>query len=297
MKHIIQNSLSKFGYQLTKIKPEDDSSLYCQCYPKTSLENRAFYNICAGGHFGFGGNFRHPLWTNIDVSFKGQKPSINTEKDIEHDLLKMKQLPIESNSAELFHSRFTLEHITDEAATIMFMEMHRCLKPGGICKIVVPNFELDYIAYCKKDYLFFKWADKFSSQSMIDHMKFKIPLNQASMEQIFIVHFAANASTVHSDGAEIRITDEEVREIIQTEKFENAMDYFCNKCSIEKQRKYRQNHISWWSYEKVERYFKNAGFKQIYPLSPRQSIAPVMRSNNNFDNLWNDVVLCMEAIK
>jgi hypothetical protein len=126
---------------------------------------------------------------------------------------------------------------------------------------------------------------------------YKIPLNQASLEQIFLVHFASNASTIHADGAEERVEDESVRKVISEMNFEDAMNFFVSKCSIEKQKKYRQNHVNWWSHDKVFRYLRMAGFDTVYTMSPGQSAAPVMRNTSHFDRTWNNVALYIEAVK
>ncbi len=299
MKQIIQKILGKSGYQLTKTRRlEDDSQLYRLNYPEDSIKRKAFYNISAGGHFGFGGSFFHPLWTNIDVDRKYDlTPMYNPECDIAYDPFDCKPLPIDDASAELFHSRFAMEHITDTHAEYLLRDIYRCLKKNGVVRFIIPNLELDYIAYKKQDYHYFSWIENFSRPEMMQLMKYRIPLNKASLQQVFLVHFAANASTIHADGIENPIEDTELDNIMRANPFETAMDLCTSRCSLEKQKIYRQNHINWWNYAKLGRFLRQAGFKTVHTLSPGQSLAPVMRNRNYFDWLWNDVALFMEAVK
>ena len=211
--------------------------------------------------------------------------------------MQLETLPIESDSAELVHSQYTIEHITDEAAILMFNEVFRILKTKGVFRIVVPNFELDYIAYNNKDISFFYWIELFSSPDIYPIMPYKMPLNQASFEQVFLAHFAANASTVHNDGCINPINDLELKDIFSKNTFEDAMNICTSRCSVEKQMLYRHNHINWWSHNKLRRMLENAGFKTTYILAPGQSSTQVMRNRLYFDKHYNELALFMEAVK
>ena len=290
----------KAGIRITHIKKKDDTELYIRIYGRESVKNRRFYNICAGGHGGFGGFFYHPCWTNIDVvspTLNEGWVKYNPEKDIAHDLLEMTPLPIDTNSAEIIQAQYTIEHITTEAAAWFFKEVYRSLKPGGIFKIVTPNIELDYQAYLNNDKSYFWWVDTQSTKEYCKIYGNELPLNQTSFEQVAIVHFAANASTIHAGGNPQRIQDEEFKHVMKTMKMEEAYDYCITKCSAEIQKKYRSNHINWWNHEKLINVLKEAGFEKIQILAPGQSAAQVLRNRDFFDNLWNNVALFVEATK
>jgi len=288
------------GLKVTYNKIKEDIDLYFQHYGKDSIKKRAFYNICAGGHGGFGGYFHHPYWTNIDVEapilLDGWK-RYNPEKDILHDLLDKTPLPLESDSAEIIQSQYTIEHLDNEAADYLFKEVYRSLKPGGVFKVVAPNIELDYRAYLNNDRSYYKWVDIQSSKRHQPVYGNKTQLNQASFEQIALVHFAANVSTIHAGDNPQRIQDEEFKHVMNTMKMEDAFDYCTSKCSVEIQRKYRANHINWWNHDKLIQALKAAGFSEIKIMAPGQSAAPVLRNQKYFDNLWNSVALFVEAVK
>lgn len=293
-KELIKNA----GFEIIRLKNKDDIQHYIQLYGKESVKKKRFYNISGGGHFGFGGGFYHPCWTNIDfVKPHKAKEGLNPEYEIGHDLLSLEPLPIESSSARLIQSQYTIEHISDEAAEIFFKEAHRALKTKGVFRIVVPNNELDYIAYTNNDRHYFHWVDMFSKPAQYQHLRLKIPLNQASFEQVVLVHFAANASTIYNDGAPERITDEQFIDLYRNNTMEDFFNKCSNKCSVEKQKKYRQSHINWWTNKKLKKMLQKAGFKQVYELSAYQSTSPVMRNKYYFDKYWNNVALFMEAVK
>lgn len=287
MKKIIKSCLGFLGYELKISKKNHDIKVYQQLYGNESVTNKRFYNINGGGHLEIGG-LDHPCWTNLDVlRSSGSK---NSEDSIIHDLLDLKPLPIESNSAELVHSQYTIEHITDDAACVMFKEVNRILKPKGVFRIVTPNNELDYIAYSKNDRSYFYWEKA-------NFFNYRIPLYEASLEQIFLVHFAANASVIHQDPVPAPIDDTEFKQIFSKNNFTDAMNLCTARCSVEKQKLYRYNHINWWVHSKLIAMLRKAGFKTTYILAPGQSSTQVMRNKTYFDRHWNDVALFVEAVK
>src|SRR5512135_1627570 len=161
----------------------------------------------------------------------------------------MEPLPIESNTAEIILSQYSVEHIPDTAAAHFFREAHRALKTDGTLRVVTPNADLDLFAYKNRDLSSFFWIPWMSTPKVYQQMGYRIPLNQASLEQIILVHFAANASTIHVGGNQNQITDEEFREVMDSMPKEDALDYCTSRCSVEIQKKYRTNHMNWWTPE------------------------------------------------
>ncbi|MBK8805431.1 MAG: methyltransferase domain-containing protein [Bacteroidales bacterium] len=286
MKKFIQKALLKHGYEINKIHCLDDSDLYYKFFDNESIQKRKFYNISAGGHFEFGGKFFHPLWTNVDVDKKWVNgKNFNSNRDLKFDPMSLQKLPIETNSAELIYSRLTVEHITDEAAQNLFCEVYRILKPGGIARFLCPHSDLYYRAYKRNDRDFYYWAK--------DH-SFMV---NASIEQLFLDHFAASCTTLRTEGSPKRFTDEEFREIINKYTYEEALDYIKSHCSIDFHYSNRRNHINWWNFNKFNRMFTIAGFKETFLSNPWQSHSPVMRNEYYFDNLYNKIVIYVEVIK
>jgi hypothetical protein len=282
-------ALARHGFTLKRLSL-DDVGLYEKLYGPESVKNRRFYNISVGSYLGFGGGLHHPCWTCIDVDrpwknteHDGDDTEYDRKRDIAHDLLSLQPIPVDSAVAELVHTRFTIASITNEAATLMFSEVFRMLKPGGIFRISTPNIDLDYRAYLRGDRSFFYWFAK------------RTP--PISLEQAFLFHFASQLSLIHPDGAAERITDDQFRELLRTRVLEDALDHCLSKCSVAIQKRNRQDHMNWWNPKKLERILVAAGFKTIYYSTREQSASPVLRNPAYFDNEDNRFVMYMEAVK
>ncbi len=287
MKEIIKQKtlsiISKSGYVIKPLTlKKNDHDLYLKLFGEESVRFRRFYNISAGGHFDFGCGIHHPCWTNIDMDRKWKfGKRFDPQKDIAHDLLTATPIPIDSGTAELIYSRLSIEHITDEAALFFFKEVKRMLKRNGIFRVITLNTDLDYRAFKNKDREYFFWFPDFSA---------------VSIEQAFLEHFAASASTLVKEGSNHRISNKELQEIFETMPYRKALDYCKSKCPVELQNKYRNRHINWWNPEKLQQMLSQAGFNTIYLSAPEQSASPVLRNEYYFDNMCNKVMLYMEAI-
>lgn len=292
MKKLVKDLISALGYEVHKTLKADnvaedlDISVY-QAYPADSIQNRRFYNIGAG-------TFSHPCWTNID--FESEWYGNNTA-GISYDLFSLKPLPIASESAEVVYTSHSVEHINNEAAQNMFDESYRILKPGGYFRVTTPNIDLEYRAYKENDRRYYYWIDTYSIRKNWERAKYNKPLNEASIEQIFLTHFASSASTLHSDGAPVRIDDAELRQLFGQMDLEKALDYCCSKCPVEIQNKYPGNHMNWWNFNKARAMLEKAGFTKIYLSAYGQSYCPALRDVRFFDNTHPPISLYVEAIK
>lgn len=86
---------------------------------------RAYLNAGCGGTFS-------PEWTNLDIG--GRPPDV-----LRHDL--RHPLPFPAGAFDAVYTSHALEHLGPEAAERFLAELRRCLAPGGICRVVVPDFE------------------------------------------------------------------------------------------------------------------------------------------------------------
>lgn len=288
LSEIIKKAIAQTGYDLKRLRPVDVQH-YLELYGEESVKKKQFYNISAGSYMGFGGGLHHPCWTNIDLDrpwkktqYSEKNVEYNSKYDIKHDLLSMQPVPVESSLAELVHTRFTIASLTDEIAYYMFKEVYRILRNGGIFRISTPNIDLDYRAYFNSDMTFFFW---FGKNSLL------------SIEQAFLFHVATQLSTFATDGPPERIGDEQFRDLLKSNSMEDALNYCTSRCSLEIQKRNRQNHINWWNPQKLQRMLKQAGFKTVYLSTREQSAAPVMRNEVYFDNEDNKFVMYMEAKK
>jgi predicted SAM-dependent methyltransferase len=291
MRKLIFKTINQLGYTLKKIPDVNDTDLYEKVYTQEALLQKRFYNIGAG-------NFEHPFWTNVDYDNEWYKDNRDkTLKGIQYDLFSLEPMPIEDNKAEVVYTSHTVEHITDEHAQYMFNEAYRILKPGGYFRVTTPDIDLAYRAYQDNDPTFFSWIEYYSKPYMIEEMKLSMPLNRASLEQIFLYYFASSISTLHADGAPTRVTDKEIREIFANMPKEDALNHFVAKCPLNVQRKYVGNHINWWNKEKATRMMKAAGFSNVYTSGFGQSASPPLRNMNLFDKTHPELSVFVEGKK
>jgi SAM-dependent methyltransferase len=240
------------------------------------------YNIGAG-------LFRKKGWINIDNPSRWYEKIIDTDC-IPYDLLELKPLPIESETADIVYSSHTIEHVTNEAVENMVKESHRILKPGGVLRITAPNINLDGIAYMKND------IEHFNIFSAKIGLMTKSPLRAASIEQKFLWHFAANVSILHTDGAATRITDDEFKKMFMVNPINDMLNYCVSLVDMKKQRQYPGNHCNWWNIKKLYKIVQNAGFKSIYSSKKGESIIEEL-NGKKFDSTIPEVSFFLEAIK
>jgi len=266
---------------------KDDTELYIELFGEENVRKRRFCNVSAGGYYGFGAGLRHPCWTNVDfnrswkaTSYRPSYPEYVSGYDIAYDALTGEKFPFDDNSILLVNCRYALGHITDEAALNMFKGIHCALVSGGLLRIVTPNVDLDYNAYLSGDRKFFYWHK-----------------DDVSIEQAFLFHIAATASTLFYDCGNTKINDEEFSTIINSKPKPEALDYFISRCDPDIHLSNRSLKRNWWNPDKLEFTLKKAGFKNIQLSARGQSSSPVLRNLRHFDTDYNEVMLYMEAVK
>ncbi|MGD8567764.1 MAG: methyltransferase domain-containing protein [Gammaproteobacteria bacterium] len=288
IKEYTQHFFNMLGYKLVKIDNSIDVGFYEKAYGLESVRGRKFYNIGAG-------SFSHPCWTNLDHKSDWYGKQQKDDCFLEYDILAMDPLPLQENSAEIFYTSHTIEHITDDAALHLFSEVNRVLKTGGIFRITAPNIDLHYQAYLSNDRHFFYWTKNYQSAYQYRKVHLRQPLSQASTQQLFLYEFATHVSEIFSDSIDNPLSDAEIDKIFQSMEFSKALDSIVSRCSLDKQRKYPGNHINWWNRDKVINFLQRCGFKKIFISGYGQSIAAVMRDTEYFDNTHPKISLYIEA--
>jgi predicted SAM-dependent methyltransferase len=288
--NFIKNILSKTGYQVSKIDRSNDIGHYIKLFGEEAVLNKTFYNIGAGSFF-------HPCWTNIDHYTDNNYFKKNGQvKGINYDLFSLQPLPLTNADANLIYISHTIEHVTNEAVQNIFNESFRVLKKNGILRIATPNIDIEYRAWRESDRDYFFWLDWYSKPEDVIRAKITMPLNKASISQIFLENFAAYASSLHTEGNE-KISDKELERIFNEMSYIDALNYCISKCPVELQKQNPGNHINWFNKEKLFRMLKQAGFEKIQHSAYGQSFSPVMRNLKYFDSTLPKVSLYIEAVK
>lgn len=289
LKTLIRRAANTLGYEIHRA-PKDDEETYHRLFAEDSLRERRFYNVGAGA-------FRHRFWTNVDKESDWYREVQEERLGISWDLLALTPIPIDDGSAEIVYTSHTVEHITDEAAANFFREAYRILRSGGTFRLTTPNIDLDHRAYRENDRDYYYWSGDYSNPEHQERVKICQPMSEASIQQIFLFHFASSASTLHADGVPERIEDEEFDRIFREMDYEAALDHCISRCSLEIQQKYPGHHINWWNGEKMTRMLEEAGFERIHRSAYGQSFAPVLRNTTYFDNTHPKISLYIEAIR
>lgn len=259
-----------------------------ESYPDESLRSKRFYNIGAG-------SFYHPLWTNIDYATEHYK-STQGENFIHYNLMELVSLPIKENSAEIVYSSHTIEHVDDKAVLNMLKEAYRILKPGGCIRLTTPDANIEYEAYVKEDWSFWHWKTEYYSRKGKWERSYKRPLSEASIEQLFLHHFASQVCEIDTDNtAKVKYSDAEIKKVFSDNCMEEGLKFFTEQCSFNAKRP--GNHINWWNYNKISSLLKEAGFRTVYRSGYGQSLYSPLRDTDIFDNTHPSISLYVEAIK
>lgn len=291
MKKQILEAFQKFGIVISTNNEKPDVNDYLSFYSKDSVENRRFYNIGAG-------NFKHPCWTNIDGESEWYTGINGSEQiGISCDLFDHKPFPIESNTAEIFYTSHTIEHLDDSTVAFLFKEVYRDLKKGGVFRIVTPDADMAYSAWKRGDRKYFYWSEWDSVNIDYEKQCINMPLRQASLSQIYIEDFAADASEIATVGGPKRISDEELKKLFDELPYEEVLNYCTSLCSIENQKKYPFRHMNWFNETKLNRMLIEAGFNNVKKSAYLQSDAHVLRNPNYFDQTLPKISIYMEATK
>jgi predicted SAM-dependent methyltransferase len=275
------------GQESTAVeRAPNQTGQYIEIFGEEAVRERRFYNLGAEA------SFKHPAWTLINLPSEHYGEDY---MDISWDLMSREPLPIEDEKARVIFSRYTLEHVDDGSVQHFLVEANRALIGGGTLRLIVPDIDIFYLAYLAKIPDVF-YRPKQDTETFPND-KFAQNPNHASFEQRFLWWFASNASELHPNGATVRISDQEFRDVFKELSFEEAMNYCTSKCSIEVQKKYRENHINWFNADKLLRMLKDAGFTNSYRSGFGQSRYPILREVSLLESRQPEIGLFVEAVK
>lgn len=285
------NAVQRAGWQVSRLDDGTaDVETYKRNYAPESLRKRAFYNVGSGDFF-------HPYWTNIDHPSAWYTDEQSAGIDIAWDAETLEALPLEDERAEALYTSHTIEHLSDTAATNLFREAYRTLKPGGLFRVTTPNIALDFRAWRDRDPDYWYWAQWYSTLESARAVGALQPLSTASVQQLFVWQFASALSTLHIDGAGERLSDDEVDRLFTELSMEDALSSCTDRVPEEVHRRFPGNHRNWWTLGKAERMLQGAGFDDIRLSGYGQSYSPAMRNTVLFDSTHPRISLYVEAVR
>ena len=105
-------------------------------------------------------------------------------------------------------------------------------------------------------------------------------------------------SLIHYNKSINPLTDKQVDKLFEELDLENALNECIKRCDINIQKQRPEEHINWFTEDKLINFLKKAGFKVTLKSRFNQSISEHMRNPEHFDNVFlSPTSLYMEAIK
>jgi len=198
------------------------------------------------------------------------------------------EFPIKTNSAELFYTSHTIEHITDSAVSNIFLEAYRSLKPNGIFRIVCPDADLLYftLKFSRLEY----WHWRYNA-----FKKYTETIKDLSIEDFLVKELATERSRFFNPNSAIILYPKVVRQkFFQLDKV-SFLNFLVEKCSYSEQR--ANWHINWWNEEKIKFFLQKVGFSKIITSGYGKSLAAPFHNTKKFDSRCPTISLYVEAIK
>lgn len=294
-KATVRRIVNLTGYDLAPISKKsqrgpsrDDSADYTRWYGEDAVAKRRFYNVGAG-------KFRHHIWTNIDHTSEWYGPQ-QAEGQIEYDLEADNPLPIATGAAAIVYTSHTIEHITDAAAVRLFREARRVLRPGGVFRATTPDIRLAYDAWRRNDRDYFYYEAEMRWKA--DHwgLMWKSCPADFSAAQMFLRAFAPFLCPAHKLGPANKISDNELERMFRDMPFDDSLNSITSRIDLDEHRAHPNQHVNWWSAEKLIAMLRDAGFSNPYRSGYGQSITPALRDTRLFDNTHPPISLYVEAL-
>ncbi|MBD5771115.1 class I SAM-dependent methyltransferase [Marinomonas colpomeniae] len=208
-----------------------------------------------GINLGSGANWCEWFWQGID-SLDGEFLDETTV------------LPFKDGSLDAVYTSHFIEHVTDEVATHLFFEVYRVLKPGGIFRIVAPNFELFHQAILENDMSIF---NEIGFKGRPEWEEAGVDSNVENLA----LHWFANYQTVPYLESELNGKQKDFYRgppIIAREQVLNQANLLSTEdfgswvvSHVPKDRLLSGGHISTWTHRKLNQFLEKSGFRKCNP--------------------------------
>lgn len=205
--------------------------------------------------------------------------------------------PIPDNSIEYIYSAHFFEHINDETAYNLLKESKRVLKPGGIIRIILPDFELLKRKYCENDTYFF---NKIGFKGRPEWPKYNV---EVCLENI-LTHWFSNYDEGEPDnnngyrGPPRMLTKSDIKynaNNLSTEEFSK----WCVSHIPINEKNVTTQHINCFTKERFDNIFKELKFTEYNKSRHMESKIKDIYKYNKFDNFKDRSAMSLyyEAVK
>jgi len=248
-------------------------------------QERAFLNIGPGG-------WTHPYWQNLDIlqpKYKGNPP------DIIHNLMTRTPIPVESQSLVGVYCSHVIEHIPNDANMVLFREMHRALREGGVFRFVFPDIDVAFAAYARNDRSLFldNWP-RSGNKKRAD-----VPISVLFTE-FFAWHRLARNLRREVPG-HVTYEADAIERLIEEARAAGDVSQFYDKLTLDLAESFQAEnpgcHRNWWNAAKLSRMLEEAGFRVVSRSAYLQSSFLPLRNGAFFDQTHPELSGYIEAIK
>ena len=200
----------------------------------------------------------------------------------------------------VFSSHF-FEHVTDDTANNLFRESHRVLRPGGVFRIAVPDFERVIDRYLAGDHAFFDGGDIDASVRYDNWRDHNVAVTLENKLSFLFCSYGNKDPKGRWPAWKFDpsyycgpvVADESrIRELAVARDVGGLSRYLLGLAPKDA---YDYGHINWWTETKFRELLGNAGFQSVARSQYRRSRTRELRGPA-FDNRpsWT---LYIEAIK
>ena len=204
---------------------------------------------------GAGKQWQHPYVIALDV---------DPETDLNQDVTTT-GLPFGDGTMDAVYSSHCVEHLLPADFAAFLVEARRCLRPGGVLRIVCPDMDMLFDAYERGDQDWFDWcaASFFTWDGWLRAI-------------------GRVAATLVVD----RFTDEDLARLLREggrRGFLDALTAAQADLTPKDVAPWPDAHKSWWTRPKLEAALTAAGFRDVMHVARNESRVPTFRDARFFD--------------
>lgn len=263
----------------------DDAADYLALLGEEHASQRPFLNIGAG-------DWKHPSWRNHD--FVQPPYDQYTPPDYNIDLSVLDPWPIEPGFLCGAFTSHTIEHLTDPMVMHIFREMARAIRPGGVFRITTPDFHTAHAAWRINDMRYYNERSTGRMKGSLLAIASNIGFSKGKdVPQLYFERIASCYGGLKTwrgkPLAESLLAESAGRTP------EDVADDILAGADFTKKRP--NQHINYWTEDRLRRMLSEAGFRLILRSSYGQCILPLMRNKAHFDRTRPNESIWMDAIR
>ena len=226
---------------------------------------------------------------NSSFKRKGWKTVNLLDSDYICDLRK-ERLPFDDSSIDGVYASHVIEHISEKDSLALFQNVCRCLRTGGVFRVVLPDMDLIIDKYLKQDQRFFIYPE---CPYILEQIKKGVmPFEMLEMHNRLIGWFASYSARVDIGGSPMaskKVVDKKLKDLSRYE-FKNWCVSLLDKNRV-------CGHVNGYNYDLLSEALKSAGFSKTYRLAYGESRIKAMQNPCIDREMHKDYSLYIEAVK